>query len=128
MGRFFDFITGGNPKVAANQLADLHYAVDGNYELVFLVVMQNICRRKYNNDGFMSLYLDNAIHNYSELGAVQLNALAAPRGIPIYDTISDFRQRLAKHLLARHIPPALVTGDNRYLTADFSTRLRNKDN
>jgi hypothetical protein len=29
MSRFFDFLTGGNTKVSANALADLHYAVDG---------------------------------------------------------------------------------------------------
>src|SRR3546814_12493821 len=114
MGRFLNFLTGGNPKVAAYALADLHYKLAEDYEAVFAAVFIDLCQRKCNNDQFVSLYLENVIHNYSELGAVQLNALAAPRGFPIYDTISDFRRSLTKHLLARHLSQTLFTGYKRH--------------
>lgn len=124
MSKFTDFLTGGNTKVAANDLASLHYNFNGEYPLVVMAVFVDICQRRPNNNEFFKYFLGNRIHNYCDLAAIQLNALAAPPGTPISHTIMDFEAGLAKYLRLRKIPEGLITGNNTTLTVDLPEKLQ----
>lgn len=123
MGKFLDFITGGNAKVMANHIANMHRDSGGNYEAVVAAVLIDIGRNNPKNSEFFNYFAGNSIRNYSILGAVQLNALAAPRGTPMFQTILQFESTMAQHLRARGIPETFVSGDNRNLTEVLARRI-----
>lgn len=124
MGRFIDFLTGGNAKVMANHLADMHRDSGGRYPAVVMAVFADICQQGPKNDGFFNYFLGNQIRNYCDLAAAQLNALAAPPGTPILRTMADFEEALTRHLRARGIPENLVSGDNTAQTEELARELR----
>lgn len=120
MSKFTDFLTGGNTKVAANDLANMHYSFDGDYSMVLKAVFVDICQRRPNNNEFFNYFLGNRIRNYCDLAAIQLNALSAPLGTPISHTIMDFEAGLAKYIRLQKIPEKLITGNNTTLTLDLT--------
>ena len=124
MGRFFNFISGGNAKVMANHLADMHRDSRGDYPAVVMAVFVDICQQRPNN-GFVNYFRGNGIRNYCDLAAAQMNALAAPPGTPMLQTLMQFEGVLSKHLRARGMPEYLVSGDNTALTEDLARELRN---
>lgn len=123
MSRLTDFLTGGNGKVAAGRLADLHSMFNGDYERIYAQVFLELSNTRVNNKSYLLKFATNSIRNYSELGAIQLNAVAAPLGTPIDDTISQFYNTIAKHLRARWVPEQLISGDNTSLTANHSASI-----
>lgn len=123
MARFIDFLTGGNAKVMANHLADMHRDCGGDYPAVVMAVFADICQQKPKNNGFFNYFLSNQIRNYCDLAAAQLNALAAPPGTPLLQTMMDFEDALTKHLRARGIPENLISGNNTSLTKDLAEEL-----
>lgn len=125
MGKIFDYLSGGNAKVAANSLVEYHNKANGNYfntySLKFIYLYQNLQMTPslFNNTGFLAYFDHNEIKNYTDLVAIELNSLAAPSGTPITFTIFDFQKEIEGLLLKKKIPPQLVSGDNRSLTKNF---------
>jgi hypothetical protein len=122
MGTLINYITGGNEKVSAYRLADLHHASGGDYRAVVSTIFFSICQQRPKNSGFVDYFRGNGISNYCDLAGAQLNALAAPRGTPLLLTIMQCRDELAKHLRARGIPEQFISGDNTALTKELASQ------
>lgn len=124
MARFFDFLSGGNTKVVANMIGDAHHRFGGDYASVFRLTFLALCKIRVRNPGFVDQFLNNRIPNYASLGAVQLNAGAAPEGTPIGASIITMVPEIIPHLRARNLPEQFITGNNLLLTLDVSLELR----
>ncbi len=123
---FFNFITGGTPKVMAKQIADLHNITNGNYLFVFESTLNDIINnhRNYNHD-FIFLFKENLLKNYTDLIAIKLNALAAPKGISYRETRESLETAIQKHLRNFRLPEEYITGNNYELSAPLSKELNN---
>lgn len=119
-----DFSVEDNTEVAVSHLARLHKNLGGDYESVVVAVMAGICRRNPASADFYNYFLGNRIRNYRDLAAVQLNALAAPPGTSIPQTISDFGESIERSLRAQGIPEKFITGNNAEVMEDLVRELQ----
>jgi hypothetical protein len=119
MAKLWDFLTGGNIKVAANAVADLYASSNGDYLKTFeykcLSLMGQMSQAR--NDTLGYLLSINGIRNLSELVVAELNTFAAPAGTPFEHTKEDFLGKVQSVLRVRGIPEKYVSGDNTHLTA-----------
>ena len=113
MGKFWDFMTGGNPKVCANAIADRYYAKGDYWETVW----------SYRNEAMMrgrmarlaqhgDLLQGWAMQNLTVLCAVDLNVFAGPENTSLAQTISFVQKDVEKQLRARGIPEKYISGNN----------------
>ena len=112
MGIFWNYLTGGNVKVATHQVADLHYRLGEDYLLVKAAIYDRISSGRPINDSCFQYFQTNSIRNYTELVCAQLNALAAPKGTLITTTLAQFKVEVAKYLRQRGISEMLISGNN----------------
>lgn len=124
MGTLFDSLTGDVTRAAACQLASLHRNLDGDYESVVMAVIAGICQRNPVSQDFYTYFLGNRIRNYCDLAAAQLNALEAPPGTPILQTIFDSRESIGRCLRAQGVPEQFISGDNAGLMEELVRELR----
>ncbi|MBB5143654.1 hypothetical protein [Desulfovibrio intestinalis] len=125
---FFDYLTGGNAKVAANTLADIHYTCNGEYWGTYTLVLSAILNQAIQNPNnktviAMEMVRRNEILNYTDLAVLNLNLNVAPAGMSYAATYSDFSQNIIKYLIRRNILMQFISGDNRHLTRDFVSSL-----
>ena len=118
---FFDYLTGGNAKVAANTLADIHYMCNGDYLDTYTAVLSAILHRAVQNpDGKTGITMEmvrrNEFQNYTDLAVLNLNLNAAPANASYAETYDGFSRDIIKHLIRRNILMQLISGDNRHLT------------
>lgn len=111
-------------RAAADLVASHHRKLGGDYESVVMAVIGGICQRNPASNDFYIYFLGNRIRNYCDLAAAQLNALMAPPGTPILQTIFDSRAGVQKHLRAQGIPEQFISGDNAGLMEELARELR----
>jgi hypothetical protein len=113
MGKFLDFITGGNPKVCANMIADRYFAKGDYWKTVW----------SYRDDAMMrgqtmrllqygDLLQGWAMPNLTVLCAIDLNVFAGPANTSLVETLSFVKDDVEKQLRKRGIPEKLISGDN----------------
>lgn len=122
---FFDYITGGNAKVAANSLANIHYMCDCDYVNTYTALLDLILKMAIQNmDSKTRITLEmvrnNEFQNYTDLAVLNLNLNAAPASATFLDTYTGFNRDIAKYLIKRNITMQLVAGDNRHLTKSIA--------
>lgn len=110
-----DFITGGNAKVAANDMAALFRKCGGSYEKTVSVKCMTLLQMSHtaNNIEALSLTIHTqAFDNLTELVVTELNGFAAPAGTALEHTYQDFHAKVAGYLRAHNIPEQYITGTN----------------
>lgn len=136
MGYFFDFLTGGNIKVASYSLADLHFYYNCNYLQTYIIKLTSIfqvltssdnvlmSQNKYNKSIIsMNIIMNNSIKNYIDLVILDLNTYKAPENIFYYETYNSFYKEVEKYLLNKGIERCYVNGDNTNITKDYISNM-----
>ncbi|PHM72274.1 hypothetical protein [Xenorhabdus sp. KJ12.1] len=119
---FFDYITGGNVKVAAKFTAILYREglnIYGNDELAFrytYIFRNNTIRRYADNQRDLmvsELFQRGEIRNCTDITIAHLNTGAAPKSVHISETYKDFNEKVINYLRKFGIPEKYITGDNK---------------
>lgn len=129
---FWDWITGGNAKVVARDIAKLHARTGGNYEEVFLQSVLGIYasfpKGQITQKGIVAtkLIFENKIKNYVELAVLILYVSAAPEFQGYQTTYEQFSADMQKYLSTGNIPINLISGDNREITAEIVRAMKER--
>lgn len=116
---FFDFLTGGNSKVAAKTTASVfNYGLElyGNEEEAFVYTYINRCETiaKYikcsRDEGVVHLLCGGYLSNLTQLAIASLATGAAPKWVPYDQTYEDFHESVSKHLIKFGMPEEYVNG------------------
>ncbi|MCM0032774.1 hypothetical protein [Sandarakinorhabdus limnophila] len=113
MVRLFDFLTGGNIKIAALKVKDRYKANNYSYRKAFeelnFEAFSNIMRSK--NPSSANLIGTYHIKNFTYLVALDLNLYAAPRGTSYWQTLEDFSDKIQYYLRQSGVPEIWISGD-----------------
>jgi len=121
MGYFFDYLTGGNPKVAAGSIYNVHNLTGGNFAESFMIRWNSLVGVLVNapilpkTATLAKRVLNKELKNYTDLALFSLSMEAAPKNISYYETERVFRHKIEKYLRQKNIPEFYITGDNRSL-------------
>lgn len=120
MGIFFNFLSGGNVKVASYRLADKFFEEGGDYRRTFIRYSLGMVGQmgSAKNPGFIYPLMNNLITNFTMLVVLDLWANAAPSNTPLQNTVDDFAQKVANHLYQRNIPEHYISA-----TSDANVKL-----
>ena len=132
MGYFFDFLTGGNIKIAASSLAKLHYGMNGDYFLTYQTRINSLIQHALDTNteprlpgrltfppkGIAQICEYN-IRNYTDLVILDLNMNAAPDAVTYGETYASFAREVETYLIKKNINLQFVRGDNSNLTYDY---------
>ena len=128
MGYLWDYLTGGNVKVAASSLASLHFYCQSNYlntYIMRLTSLMQVILPKRNKKTFETINIvsNNNISNYIELVTLDLYINSAPEYTSFYETFNSFNKEIEKYLIKNGIERSYISGDNRYITSDYINTL-----
>lgn len=121
MGYFFDYVTGGNPKVAAKSIYNVHSLTNGNFIESFTIRWNSLVSTLVNMPKLSKTVtiankvLNKELKNYTDLALFSLSMEAAPQNTTYYETDKIFRPKIEKYLRELGIPEPFITGDNRNL-------------
>jgi len=125
---FFDWLTGGgNIKIAANSLTQLHEWRGGNYVDVYTTRMTSLIAvilqfKKGDKDVLLlEMANRNEFKNYVDLVVLDLYVNAAPNFANFGDTFEDFSHEIFGYLTKNNLPAQAVGGDNRHFTVGIAT-------
>ena len=127
---FWDWLTGGNAKVVARDLVDVHRRCGGNYESVMQISMVALLTATLQKDVskknliVIDCIISKLIRNYLDLCVLTLYANAAPDWEKYENTYAEFSGKIRNWLIADGIPLEYVDGDNRHLTNPIVDKLR----
>ena len=132
MGYFFDFLTGGNIKIAASSLAKLHFSMNGDYLLTYQTRINSLIQHALDTNTEQHLpgklafppkginqICEYNIRNYTDLVILDLNMNAAPVTVTYDETYSSFAKEVETYLIRKNINQLFVCGDNSNLTYDY---------
>lgn len=114
MGKIFDFLTGGNPKVCANMIANRFFAKGDYWETVWSYRDDTMMRggRTMRFIDYADLLQGWKMPNLTVLCAIDLNVFAGPKNTTLSETLSMVGKDVEKHLRNRGIPEKYITGNN----------------
>lgn len=113
MGKFLDFITGGNPKVCANMIADRYFEKGDYWQTVWSYRDEAVMRgRTMRLLQYNDLLQGWKMPNLTVLCAIDLNVYAGPSNTSLVETLSFVKGDIEKHLRKRGIPEQFISGDN----------------
>lgn len=113
---FFDFLTGGNTKVAAKSIALAHRRNGGDYQATL-----NEITKRIEDDIFSEmspqrsvnlLLAVSSVRNYTDLGCAYLYVCASPKFAVWNDIRTSFSPKMASFLRAEGIPESYISGFN----------------
>lgn len=127
---FWDWLTGGNAKVAVRELVNLHKRCGGDYADVMATAMvaliastsKGVITRK--NMIILDCIFSKLIRNYVDLAVLFLYSYAAPDSQNYDDTYTDFSGKIRSWLLDSGIPITFIDDDNREYTDTIVEKLR----
>lgn len=99
MGKFLDFLTGGNPKVICQSIANVYNEHNRDYDATFSIIGVNILvnYHKSNNPENINLHFSH-LGNLSQLANLHLNSFASPKNTGFGETWSYCGEKLMDYL------------------------------
>ncbi|MCW1830295.1 hypothetical protein OLZ31_26300 [Enterobacter asburiae] len=111
-----DFIFGGNGKVVAKKIFQLHEKYGGDYQKVYNFIINETEKEleKKSAVRFLDAQLPKfSVKNYAELGAFYLFISASPDFAKWADISSKFTPEIERYLRKMKMPENLISGNNR---------------
>lgn len=111
----WDYLTGGNAKVAAGSIARAHRRYRGDYHAVYNEFIARINAGADGGGPQKNLEVNIAIltiRNYTDLGGLYLYAGAAPKSALLADIRESFAPELSRYLRNKGIPEQFISGVN----------------
>lgn len=127
---FWDWLTGGNAKVAAHELVQLHKRCGGDYANVMtlamtaLIVSTSKGTIKRKDVIILDCVFSRLIRNYVDLAVLLLYSNAAPDSQNYDDTYTEFSGKIRSFLFEYGIPKAFIDDDNRKYTDSIVEKIR----
>lgn len=110
-----DFLTGGNPKVVARYISQLHTQYGGDYQAVYDAVALNMYSGSHTKGILKSMTISSElpkVNNYAELGVLYLYYGASPDNADWHDIRVCFQKDVEKYLRKMGVPDKYVNGKN----------------
>ena len=122
------YLSGGNIKVAAVSIADLHFYCKGSYLDAFTIRMesligQSLAKKNAKTEILQVMVQKNLFQNYVDLAVLDLSIGAAPDYVLYYETHDDFSGDIARYLKQKNIPNQYITEDNTQATKAIMNEL-----
>jgi hypothetical protein len=117
-----DFLTGGNPKVAAKSTIDIfndelsYYGdLESAYRYTYIFRFNTIVKYvKHNRDYYVvDLFRQGKIINCTYITVANLNTGAAPNEVFFEQTYTDFHKGISENLRKFGMPEKYIAGDNK---------------
>ncbi len=112
MGKFLDFLTGGNPKVICKSIANVYKKTNQNYDGTFSIVAFDIFEKykKSNNPHNISLLFE--LGNLSQIANLHLNLFASPKNTRFSETWSYCGEKIMDYLEEYGLNIDHICGEN----------------
>lgn len=130
---FFDFLSGGNSKVAArstlnvfNDGISMFSSEENAYKYLYIFRYNTISKyiKNKRDEHAASLFRDGKILNCTDITVANLNTGAAPSNIYFEQTHQSFHEGISKHLRSFGMQERYITGNNNNLVLGIISYLR----